>query len=226
VEEATLRAREARRALAGLIAPDNESHEVGPSEAPGGVPPALTAAAALDALDGRPDMEEAARKLDAARARTLVSATEWVPDPTLSLGYKDQADGFSGAAITLSLPMPVFDRGAGSRQGASARESAAAYRMELTRRLAETDLRAASDRYDSTRHRLEAGGAMMLDEAEALLATAQAAYTEDEMTLLELLDAAEAFRDARLSALSLQSATWIAYYDLIRAMGSAPEDGR
>ncbi len=46
------------------------------------------------------------------------------------------------------------------------------------------------------------------------------------MTPLELLDAAGAFRDARLSALSLQSATWIAYYDLVRAMGREPADER
>ena len=225
VGEAWLQARTARRALAGLIAPGVDRHEVGPSEAPAGLPPALTAAAALHALDERPDMEEARRELDAARAGTLVSATEWVPDPTLGLGYKDQADGFSGVAVTLDLPLPVFDRGAGTRQVASARESAAAHRLNLTRRLAEIDLRAASDRYDSTRRRLEAGGGVMLAEAEALFATAQAAYAEGEMTLLELLDAAEAFREARLSALSLQSATWIAYYDLIRAMGTEPGDG-
>lgn len=226
VEESTLQARAARRALAGLISPDDEGREVGPSEAPEGFPPALTTAAALGALDERPDMEEAARELDAARARTLISATEWVPDPTVSLGYKDQADGFSGAAVTLNLPLPVFDRGAGMRQGASARESAAAHRMDLTRRLAEIDLRAASDRYASARSRLETAGDVMLVEAEALLTTAQAAYAEGEMTLLELLDAAEAFRAARLSALSLRSVTWIAYYDLLRAMGSDPADGR
>ena len=225
VEEAWLQARRARRALAGLIAPGVDRHEVGPSEAPSGLPPAFTVVDALDALEERPDVEEARRELDAARARTLVSATEWVPDPTLSLGYKDQADGFSGVAVTLNLPLPAFDRGAGTRQGASARASAAAHRVDLTRRLAEIDLRAASDRYDSTRRRLEAGGSVMLVEAEALLATAQAAYAEGEMTLLELLDAAEAFREARLSALSLRSAAWIAYYDLIRAMGTEPGDG-
>ena len=226
VEEAALQTRAARRALAGLIAPDDAGHEVGPSEAPQGLPPALTMPVVLEALADRPDMVAAARDLDAARARTLVSSTEWVPDPTVSLGYKDQADGFSGAAVTLNLPLPVFDQGAGTRQGASARESAATYRLDLTRRLAEIDLRATSDRYTSTRNRLEAVGDGMLAEADALLTTAQAAYAEGEMTLLEVLDAAGAFRDTRVSALSLRSATWIAYYDLIRAMGIYPEDVR
>ena len=82
VEEAALRARAARRALAALIVPGVDGHEVGPSEAPRGLPPVLSTLDALEALARRPDMEEAARELDAARARTLVSATEWVPDPT------------------------------------------------------------------------------------------------------------------------------------------------
>jgi len=52
---------------------------------------------------------------------------------------------------------------------------------------------------------------------------ATAAYAEQEMTLLELLDAAGAFQNAQLSALSLRSEAWIAYYDLLRAMGGTPE---
>lgn len=224
--EAGLRTRTARRALGALVAPGARGREVGPSEGPEGLPPEMAASATLEALAGRPDMEAAARDLEAARADTRVSATAWVPDPTVTLGYKDQADGFSGAAMTLNLPLPVFDRGAAGRQRASARESSAAHRLDLTRRLAEIDLRATADRYASTRGRLDAVGDVMLAEAEELLATAQAAYAEGETTLLELLDAAEAFRNVRLSALSLRSATWIAYYDLIRAMGSDPENAR
>ena len=46
------------------------------------------------------------------------------------------------------------------------------------------------------------------------------------MTLVELLDAASAFKGAHLSALALASDAWVSYYDLLRAMGSAPEDER
>lgn len=223
VAEATLQARATRSVLAGLIAPGDKGGEIGPSEAPGESPPLLTVPVVLESLAERPDVEAAARELDAARARRLISATEWVPNPTIGLGYKDQADGFSGAAMTFSVPLPVFDQGAGSRQSASARELAATRRLDLARRLAEIDLRGASDRYASTRSRLETAGRVMLTDAEALLATALSAYAEDEMTLLELLDAAKAFREARLSALSLRFAAWIAYYDLMRAMGATLE---
>lgn len=218
-----LRARSARRSLAALITAETGTGEVGPAAAIEGLPPVVTADQASEALAGRPDLEAAQRDLDAARARSAVASTEWVPDPTLSLGYKDQADGFSGAAMTLNLPLPLFDRGAGTRQGAVARESTAAYRLDLSWSLAEIDLRSTLDRYVSARTRLDIGGDALLADAEALLATATTAYAEGEMTLLELLDAAGTFRDARLSALSLRSAAWIAYYDLLRAMGDSPE---
>ncbi|MXW56083.1 MAG: hypothetical protein F4Z59_05200 [Gemmatimonadales bacterium] len=83
-----------------------------------------------------------------------------------------------------------------------------------------------ADRYASSRGRLETAADGLLADAEALLASATAAYGENEMSLLELLDAANAFRSARLSALSMRSAAWIDYWDLLRAMGRAPEDER
>lgn len=225
VAESAFGVRRARRALGALIAPQSDAYAIGPSEAVAGLPPAVTMETALEALAERPDVEAAERHLDAARARSAVAATAWVPDPTLGLGYKDQADGFSGAAVTVNVPLPVFDRGAAARLGTLAGESAAAHRLDLSRRLAEIDLRAASDRYAFARSRLEAVGEALLTEADALLATASTSFEEGEMTLVELLDAAGTFRETRLSVLSLRSETWIAYFDLLRAMGRSPEDG-
>lgn len=225
VAEAGLEAGRARRALAALIGSKAGVDEVGPADGIVGGPPRVEAEATLGAVAGRADVEAAGRELDAARARVAVAATEWVPDPTLGLGYKDQADGFAGAAVTVNLPLPVFDRGGGSRDEAAAREAAAVYRQDLTRRLAEMDVRGALDRYEAARVRLGTAGDLLLADAEALLATARAAYAEGEMTLLELLDAARAFQDARVSALSLRSEAWIAYYDLLRSVGRSPGEG-
>ena len=224
VAGAALEARTARRTLAVLISPDAGVDEVGPAEAITGLPPVATPASALAALDQRPDLQAAARDLDAARARSNVAMTTWVPDPTLSLGYKDQADGYSGAALSVSLPVPVFDRGTGQRHGAAAQETAASHRLALARRLAEIDLIAAADRYTSTRTQFEAAGEDPLADADSLLRTARSLYEEGEMSLLELLDVTAVFRDARTATLSLYAATWIAYYDLLRAMARAPDD--
>ena len=220
---AALRVHDARRMLALLIAPESGTEQVGPSEGISGLPPVVNREEALAALSGRADLQAAARELEAARAESAAARLKQVPDPVLSLAYKDRADRFSGVAIGIDLALPLFDRGAGAREKATARESAALSQLGLRQREAALDLRAASDRYASTRDQLQATEGIVLEDAEALLGSARAAYAEGEMTLLELLDAADAYRDARVSALSLRSATWIAYYDLLRAMGGAPE---
>ncbi|MDE2764601.1 MAG: TolC family protein [Gemmatimonadota bacterium] len=226
LEEAVLRTRAARRNLAVLVEPGTEMREIGPSEGLDGVPPMIGREAALAALDGRPDVEAAASELDAARAGLDVARTYWVPVPSLGLGYRHHDDGFGGASIGLDVPLPLFDRGSGTREEAAAHSSAAAYRLELRREMARYDVLAASDRYSSNRARLDAAAQGLRTDGEALLASATAAYAEQEMTLLELLDAAGAFQVAQLSALSLTTEAWVSYYDLLRATGSAPEDER
>lgn len=226
LQEAGLAARDARRRLAVLIAPGTGAEEVGPSEGLVGVPPPIARRAVMAALPGRPDVEAAARELDAARAGVDVARSYWIPEPTLGIGYRHHNDGFGGASIALDLPVPLFDRGAGVRQEAAARSSAAGYRLNLRRHMAELDLRLASDRYASSRSRLEAAAPGLRADGEALLASATAAYGQHEMTLVELLDAASAFQSAHLSALALASDAWVSYYDLLRAMGSSPEDER
>ena len=224
VAEAALRSSEARRRLATLIAPGDGTEEVGPSESVGGVPPTVTREAALQTLSRRPDLEAAARELDAARAGEEIAATYAIPEPTFGLGYRHHLDGFGGASLAVGLPLPLFDRGSGAREAAAGLSSAAAYRLDLRRQLARYDLSTASDRYASRRSRLEAVAADLLADGEALLSAATAAYAELEMSLVELLDAANAFQNAQLSALSLRSGAWIAYYDLLRAMGGGLED--
>ena len=220
---AALRAVAARRALAALVAPEAKWKEVGPAEALDGIPPPISRQSALDAMASRPDLEAAAREVDAAAAATAVAGAAWAPRPTLNLGYKEQADGFSGATFGVNLPLPIFNRGRGGMHGAAARESAAVHRLDLRRRGAEIDVLTASDLYASARGRLEAIGDDLLADADALLAAARTGYAEGEMTLVEVLDAAGAFRDARLTALSLRAGAWVAYFDLLRAMGRTPE---
>ena len=219
--DAELRTRAARRLLASLVLPEASMHELGPADAIVGVPPAIPSESVPNALAQRPDLEAAARELDAARAGHAVAMLGWVPDPTVSLAYKEHADGFKGATVGVDLPLPVFNRAGGARDEAAARESAAISSLNLLRRLAELDLADALDRYSVARDRLRVTGEGLVTESEVVLAAARAAYDEGEMTLVEFLDATGAFRDARLSALTLRADAWIAYYNLLRAMGGA-----
>ena len=223
VVEAELRARHARLALANLIAPASGTKEIGPSEGLDGMPTLVSREAALGTRARRPDILAAEEELNAARAALQVAELAWVPDPSLQLGYRRHHDGTAGVSIGVAVPLPLFDRGTGGRREAAAATSAASYRLELKRRLAEQDLLATSDRYSSLRTLL-GSAADLVDDGGALLYAATAAYSEHEMNLLELLDAADAFRNSRMRSLSRRVDTWIAYFDLLRAMGGDLEN--
>jgi len=223
--EAGLQSSSGRRALAALVLPESEVRELGPAQPLAGEPPDIPLGPALEALPARPDLLAAERGVEAARAELSVASAGWVPDPTISLGYKEQADRFSGAVLGLSIPVPLFDRNGGATDAARGRHAAASAALGLRRREARNDLLAAHERHVSTRAGL-AAGAGLLDDADALLEAAETAYTEGEIGLVELLDAARAFRDAGTTAVALQADAWIAYYDMLRAMGRASEEIR
>jgi outer membrane protein TolC len=113
-------------------------------------------------------VETVIRALSAAQDRVDAASSGWVPDPTLGLGYKDQSDGFSGAALTLDIPIPLFDRRGGAHDAARARQVAAAAALDLRTREARNDVLAASARYESSRGRLAGVGESLLQEADAL----------------------------------------------------------
>jgi len=223
---AELESMSARRTLATLVMPGDEAAEVGPANPIAGVPPAVQGRTAISAVATRPDVEAAARALEAAEARVTAASSGWVPDPLLGLGYKDQADGFTGVELTLAIPIPLFDQRDGAHDAARSRQVAAGAGLDLLTREARNDVLAASARHESSRARLAGVGEDLLAEADALREAAEVAYEEGEMTLVELLDAARAFRDTRLMAVRLRADSWIAYYDLLRAMGRAPEEAR
>ncbi len=76
--------------------------------------------------------------------------------------------------------------------------------------------------YASVSERIALISNQLLTGIDDLLGIARVSYSEGEMSLLELLDAAEAFRESQIMESQLKSEHWIRYYDLERAMGGAP----
>jgi cobalt-zinc-cadmium efflux system outer membrane protein len=182
-----------------------------------------TAAFILDnALSGaadRADVRAATLDAEAARATLDLQHRERIPDLTLTGGYKNQADGFHGAIIGFSLPVPLLDRNAGRIEEARAELGAAEARRALVLRGAEADIQRAWETYRSLAERIELLNQGLLAGSGGLLQTAQAAYAEGEMSLVELLDAADAYRAARETTVDLLARYITALYDLQRATG-------
>ena len=216
---AELRLDAVRSTLTRLLQPELRGETLAPDSLPRTTPPPISETQALSAIDHRPDISTAALDVEAQRAAAQVASMSWIPDVTVSGGYKDQSDGLSGPVVGASLSLPFLDRRRGLSQASEARHAASVSRLALTRRIGEMDLASRHARYASVLDRTERVGAALLGDADLLLSAAKVSYAEGEMTLLELLDAVDADRDARLISSRLRTEAWIAYFDLVRAMG-------
>lgn len=217
-----LDAQNARRRLTILVLPDDDNVLVAPAEGMQNVPSRLTLEAVLErARAHRAELRSARAEVASAQAGLRMVRQERVPEPTVTAGYKRQSDGFSGVFLGLAAPLPVFDRNQGAIEAQEARLHAAETRLLLAERQIENDVRRAYEMYTSLVERSGLIAGELLGEADALLHAARVGYAEGEMSLIELLDAAEAYRDARISTIDLQANLQVAYYDLLRASGGS-----
>jgi outer membrane protein, heavy metal efflux system len=216
---ARLDASNARRMLALLVVPDSEELELAAADAAGALPPAIDSARVMtEALTRRSEIAAAEADLEAARAEHRARRSGRIPNVTAMAGYKRQSDGLTGAFLGVSVPMPLWDRRAGEVEAASARVSVAEARLVEARRRVRNDVARALLAYESYVARLALLGEPQA-EATDLLNIARIAYDANEMDLIELLDAADALREAQTLEIRLRAEFWTSYFDLERAMG-------
>lgn len=216
---ARLAVQSARQQLALLILPGGPS-SVAAESLPTAVPPSLSEQEALrTALRRRPELRRWQSEVDARQAARRAARREPRPDPSVTAGYKRQSDGFRGLFLGVGIPLPFFDRNRGAAEAASARVQAARSQRTRARQQIRNEVRRAHAAYVSSRRQTELVGDDLLDGADDLLRIAQASYEEGEMSLVELLDAADAYRDARLSTIDLRADLWKRYFELMRATG-------
>lgn len=216
---------EAARELALLVAPDSIAGPAillpaQPLTDLDAVDRALELDAALGAAANRADVRAAAAQVEAARSALSLARRERIPDVTLSAGYKEQAGGLSGAVLGVSFPLPLWNRNQGVIAEAEADLRAAEARRDLALARARVEIRRAWDTRRSLEERMRTLGETLLPESAGLLETARVAYAEGEMSLIELLDAADAYRSARESVNQLLGDYLTSIYDLRRATGS------
>jgi cobalt-zinc-cadmium efflux system outer membrane protein len=99
---------------------------------------------ALSRIDRRPDLQALARRAEAADLDGRAASRGWVPDVTLGVGPKRIDNGVTrenGTAISVSIPLTVFDRQQAGQQRAAAEALNARGELSFARARAEGDLR-------------------------------------------------------------------------------------
>ena len=157
--------------------------------------------------------------MEAAQAALELVRVERRPSPTITAGVQRQQGGLFGPTFGVSLPLPVFDRNEGRILAEEAALGEAETRLALTKRQVEADVRRAYEAYASLGRRVALVRGDLLTGTDDLLATARVAYGEGALSLVELLDAADAYREARVVSSELLADYTAAYYDLLYAAG-------
>jgi cobalt-zinc-cadmium efflux system outer membrane protein len=168
------------------------------------------------ALQQRPDLKAAGAAQAAGQARLTAAEREAYPDLTLGATYTHSAFTVSGdnpnsLALTLGLPLPLFDRNQANIGRARldirrAENDGARLRLMVENDVTEAVLRAQRSRALLAVFERPGAGASatatgdpggMLARAETALKVAEKSYKAGAISLLELLDAQRTYLDTR-----------------------------
>ncbi|HEV8335697.1 MAG TPA: TolC family protein [Candidatus Polarisedimenticolia bacterium] len=143
-----------------------------------------------------------------------------IPEPSLTLGAKttevaNEAD--TGSVAAISIPIPLFDHGQGSRAIARAEGALLRSQREALSRQALAEAEAALAQAAARREAAESYAAADADE---LIRIARAAYDVGEMRILELLDAYRTAIHVSLRTIDLYGEARRAEIELDRALGA------
>lgn len=169
-----------------------------------GAPPPLEEILAV--LQGQPALLQLQHQTQARRSSSAALARAGVPELNLGLGHKRLEAGGgseSGMMLSAAVSLPLFDRRQGERQRVQAelRELESEFRLSQSRLEAEARSlwQLAGDLADNARLFREQSVAA----SHELVRIAQTAYNNNELGVLELVDAYRSALDADLNALQL-----------------------
>ncbi len=203
--EAMLASRSARIVLSSLISASADSIQavsvVLSDTIPVAIPPLSRAVLSAMAYRNRSDYLTASLEAEALSAESRLAARERIPSPVLSVGYKTERsagvpESLDGFAAGISIPLPLFDRRRGAIQAAEADNRRAVAEMESVRRRISREVAEAHEAVTAVEEQLAILAPQLGAPAAASLRSAQVAYSEGEIPLLEWLDAVRAYHEA------------------------------
>ena len=189
------------------IGHETRPSSMSPLSRPASAPPASTSVLeASPSVDRRPDVVAARERVAAAGAATAVEQRMIIRELGATLGVK-QSGGVNSVIAGVSVPLPLFDQNRGELARARAEQDAAAFELAAQERTARAEIlgaeaaaRVLSERAAALAARDSAGQrAAYLARADEARAIALGAYREGAVPLLQVLDAARAWGEARVA---------------------------
>jgi len=174
----------------------------------------------LTRLDQRPDLQSLSSRSEAAELEGRAAKRGGIPEVTVGIGPKYVDNGSTqdnGVALSLSFPLPVFDRQQAGQQRAAAESLQTRAEYRLLRNRAEGELRGLYRQTEGLRATAIDYRSRAVVASPDLLRIAETAYQGGESSLLELLDAYRGTLEAEVTVLELEYRARLARieYDLL-----------
>ena len=147
------------------------------------------------ALANRADLAALEQMVDASALQYKVEKRDRLPDLNVNFGYKNQSDGAEGFVIGGSIKLPIFNQNRGNVTITQAKTRSRQTELTLKQQRVRNQVSTAYERVELV---LEQWTSMQEDSMdESLLEAARAAYQQGRYSLIELLDATQAYIDGQ-----------------------------
>lgn len=196
-----------------------------------GLPGADLAALKAKALEARPDLRALERERAKADAEVLLARAERLPNVTAgislsrestvtSLGNLEEKERDYLLGLSLSIPLPLFDRNQAGVQEALARKSGAENRQLFARQRIEREVESAVGQLASAEKSVAIFKKEIIPQLEANLAVVQEAYRLGETGILAVIEEQKKYIEVSESYLSALHDLYIATARLEAAVGT------
>lgn len=174
----------------------------------------------FQAVEQAPQMLQARRDIERGEAGIGVERSRRIGNLTIGGGARRLAeDGSNAAVVTLSMPLPIFDRNRGNLAAAIATRDQALDRERALRTRLQRDIGEAYAQYRGRRLAVAAIHDNILPAAQLALDATSKAFELGRFGIIDVLDAQKILFTARTQYARALADAHSAYADIERALG-------
>ncbi len=216
---------EAKSKLGGLLGlPASASSQLKVDESPPPRTPMSTAALTKRAFDNRPDVRALKASHAYADATLTQARREALPDISLGVaythsGFTASGDNPNSLALTLSLPIPVFDRNQAAIGKANLELRKHENEAQKIYQNVQREVADAARREERSRALVDLYEGGMLSRSEQARDVAEKSYRAGSISLLELLEAQRTYNETHVEYLKALNGLWQGRVDVAHATG-------
>jgi outer membrane protein, heavy metal efflux system len=166
----------------------------------------------------RLDIRMAERDVEAARRAASVAKTAAFDDVDVGVHHEREPDGKRTTGPALTVPIPIFDRGAAQKTRARALFRQAQQRLNALRVMARSEARAAQERLGEARARMAYLRDVVIPRRERILKLTQLEYNAMLRGVFQLLEARQNLSQAQREEVVATRDYWVARTDLDTAL--------